>query len=107
VHAAALSSGLGSATAGPVLVSGHVGLFGGPLNPKTGRMALNGSPAAQMRVTAVSKTRKVAATTGRDGRFVLHLPPGNYLIKSECGVGKHLAVHGQRPVHIDLQCDVP
>lgn len=106
--ATGVGAGHGSPAGGTVLVRGHVGLFGGPLDPKTGLMALRDSPAAQARVSATSGTTTVAATTtGTDGRFVLHLPPGSYLLKPECGVGRRLVVPAQRPVQIALSCDVP
>lgn len=98
----------GQGTVGePVSVSGYVGLDGGPVNPTTGDMALQDSPAAQVHVVAMSGTVTVAsAVTGNTGRFTLRLAPGRYLIKAGCGVGRRVVVH-ERTLQVTLRCDVP
>jgi hypothetical protein len=88
-------------------VQGYVGLFGGPLNPRSGAMALQDSPAAHVRVVAEAGAVTVASTvTTDDGRFTLRLTPGRYRIKAACGLGANLVVHDERPSHVDIRCDV-
>jgi hypothetical protein len=90
----------------PVLLDGYVGLFGGPLNPKTGAMALQDSPAAQVAVAAEAGAVTVARiVTGSDGRFTLRLAPGRYLIKADCGAGARVVVH-DKPLRVRIRCDV-
>jgi hypothetical protein len=91
-----------------VAVHGYVGLFGGPLNPTTGRMALNNSPAADLRVTVWSAGRQVAETvTGAKGRFLITLMPGRYTVRADCGQAKPLVVTAERARRVMLSCDVP
>lgn len=92
----------------PVPVSGYVGLFGGPLNPKTGLMALNNSPESDARVTVWSTGRRVAETvTGPDGRFLINLTPGRYTVRADCGQAKPLVVTAEQARRVMLSCDVP
>lgn len=67
------------ASGGPGTLTGVVRMFGGPLDPSTGRQALNGRPASRWRVTVRSGTRVVAqVTSDPTGRFTVRLPQGSY-----------------------------
>ncbi len=93
----------------PGTVQGHVGLFGGPLNPETGKMALSDAPQPGVAVTATSVDRRVVARTTTDaaGHFTLHLAAGRYSIAPECGAAQTLVVASGQADTIALQCAVP
>jgi hypothetical protein len=91
-----------------VSVHGYVGLFGGPLNAKTRRMALNNSPDTDARVTVWSAGRRLAETvTGADGRFLINLMPGRYTVRADCGQATPLVVTAAQARRVMLSCDVP
>jgi hypothetical protein len=89
---------------------GRIAMFGGPLNPSTGQMALNNSPGQDMAVSATAPGGRVAATVTSDsyGQFTLALAPGRYSVKAqECGPGASAVVVAGQQTVIGLRCDVP
>jgi hypothetical protein len=62
-------------------VTGAVRLYGGPMNPATGKQALNGEPSANQLVSVQSGSRVVATVTSdSSGRFSIDLHPGTYTL---------------------------
>ena len=109
IASAACSSGSSPSAARPgQTVSGRVGVFGGPLNPKTGHMAASNVPAAATGVRAVDGEHRVTRTvTDANGRFSLILTPGVYSVSASCGVAVRVVVGSARVSPVDLRCDVP
>jgi hypothetical protein len=61
------------------IVTGEVKMYGGPMDPATGKQALDGSPAASWTVHIRSEAQEVAtATSDPAGRFTVQLPAGTY-----------------------------
>lgn len=89
-------------------VTGQLGLYGGPLNPKTNKQALNGKPVPHATVTATAEdgTRAQTKTDGH-GRFVFRLRPGRYTLSSDCAGRVRVTVRAGATVHHDLVCPVP
>jgi hypothetical protein len=88
-------------------LTGRVGMYGGPANPKTGRSELNGSPGQNVLVTVRSRDSSVVtARTGADGRFTISLAPGRYRV-SACGLPKEITIAANGRATVRLQCDVP
>jgi len=86
-------------------LSGRALQYGGPLNPTTGKQALNGTPGGGIVVSVVTPGHTASATTGPDGEFSFQLHPGRYTVTG-C-VTTTVQVHaGQHLVH-DLVCPVP
>ena len=89
-------------------VSGRVGVFGGPLNPKTGRMAADNSPGGGLLISATPADRRVVTTvTGADGWFTLALALGRYSVSPSCGPDQTVVVTPSKPTVVNLRCDVP
>jgi hypothetical protein len=60
-------------------LTGQVKMYGGPMDPTTGKQALNGSPGPSWTVHIRSGAQEVAtATSDPAGRFTVHLPSGTY-----------------------------
>ena len=97
-----ISTPTASATTGTL--TGVVRLYGGPLNPSTGKMALNGSPGPGWKVDVRSGGRLVAARrSDAAGRFRFELPPGRYSLA--CGGAPTAVVVAGGSVSVD--CDIP
>jgi hypothetical protein len=85
-------------------LTGLVRMYGGPMNPQTGKQALNGSPGRDWPVTVLSGGQTVAETTSdADGTFRLTLAPGRYTLA--CGQEPGVTVVAGHTVSVD--CDVP
>lgn len=85
-------------------LTGVVRLYGGPLNPMTQKMALNGAPGPDWAVAVMSGSRTVARTTSdARGRFRFVLPPGRYTLA--CGQSPAVVVTAGRTA--STYCDVP
>jgi hypothetical protein len=87
-------------------LTGLVRMYGGPFNPKTGKMALNGSPGADWTVQVRSGSRTVAEdTSDRAGRFVFELAPGRYTLA--CAKEPTVTVTAGETVSAGCEIDVP
>ncbi|MFN8148735.1 MAG: carboxypeptidase-like regulatory domain-containing protein [Candidatus Nanopelagicales bacterium] len=85
-------------------LTGLVRMYGGPMNPQTGKQALNGSPGPDWRVKVMSGAQTVAeATSDAAGRFRFSLAPGLYTLA--CGQEPSVTVVAGQTVSVD--CDVP
>jgi hypothetical protein len=63
------------------VLSGTVLMYGGPLNPRTGKQALNGTPGPDWTVTVRSGSHFVGRTTSdSSGHFSFVLAPGTYTL---------------------------
>lgn len=106
------SAGSGSPTTGPLSgpltgrLSGTVRIFGGPLNPTTGKMAANGEPGQGQVVTVLLGTQVVARqSSDAQGHFTFHLPAGTYTLG--CQGGTPVAINPGTTRQIDCHVDVP
>jgi hypothetical protein len=105
-HQSGSTSGVpaSSTAAATGTLAGLVRMYGGPLNPQTGKQALNGSPGPDWTV----KVRSGAQTAGEvksdaAGRFRFSLAPGRYTLA--CGQEPSVTVVAGHTVSVD--CDVP
>lgn len=91
-----------SATTGTL--TGLVRMYGGPMNPQTGKQALNGSPGPNWTVKVLSGARTVAeAKSDAAGKFRFTLAPGRYTLA--CGQEPGVIVVAGQTASVD--CDVP
>jgi hypothetical protein len=91
-----------SATTGTV--TGLVRMYGGPMNPQTGKQALNGSPGADWTVKVLRGAQTVAeARSDAAGSFRFSLAPGRYTLA--CGQEPSVTVVAGQTLSVD--CDVP
>jgi hypothetical protein len=85
-------------------LTGLVWMYGGPMNPQTGKQALNGSPGPDWTVKVLSGAQTVAeAKSDRAGKFRFSLAPGRYTLA--CGHEPSVTVVAGQTVSVD--CDVP
>ena len=85
-------------------LSGLVRMYGGPMNPQTGKQALNGSPGPDWTVKVLSGSQTVAeAKSDAAGKFRFSLAPGRYTLA--CGQEPSVVVVAGQTVSVD--CDVP
>jgi Carboxypeptidase regulatory-like domain len=89
-----------------------VGMYGGPLNPNTGRQAETGAPIPNQTVTVTDKTgRIVTATTNSTGLATVRLMPGRYSVSSTaCGPGstaQPVTLLANATVHYQVACSIP
>ena len=85
-------------------LTGLVRMYGGPMNPQTGKQALNGSPGPDWRVKVLSGAQTVAeAKSDAAGKFRFSLAPGRYRLA--CGQEPSVSVVAGQTVSVD--CDVP
>jgi hypothetical protein len=96
------ASTTGASTTGTL--TGVVRMYGGPLNPQTGKQALKGSPGPDWTVKVLSGARTVAeGKSDAAGRFRFDLAPGRYTLA--CGHEPRVIVVVGQTVSVD--CDVP
>jgi hypothetical protein len=109
-HSGVQVSPVGSSSASPPNAStgtlaGVAREWGGPLLPN-GHMALEGTPAFDVPLTAAQNDRPVASTvTGSDGGYRFTLAPGSYVVTG-C-VGVTVVVVAAQVAHQDITCPVP
>jgi len=85
-------------------LTGLVRMYGGPMNPQTGKQALNGSPGPDWTVRVLSGSQTVAeAKSDAAGKFRFSLAPGRYTLA--CGQEPSVIVVAGQTVSVD--CDVP
>lgn len=85
-------------------LTGLVRMYGGPLNPQTGKQALNGSPGPDWTVKVLSGAQTVAETkSDAAGKFHFTLAPGRYTLA--CGQEPRVTVEAGQTV--SANCDVP
>jgi hypothetical protein len=85
-------------------LTGLVRMYGGPMNPQTGKQALNGSPGPDWTVKVLSGSQTVAeAKSDAAGKFRFSLAPGRYTLA--CGQEPSVVVVAGQTVSVD--CDVP
>ena len=85
-------------------LAGVVRMFGGPMNPQTGKQALNGSPGRDWTVKVLSGAQTIAeARSDAAGKFRISLAPGRYTLA--CGQEPSVTVVAGHTVSGD--CDVP
>jgi hypothetical protein len=85
-------------------LTGLVRMYGGPMNPQTGKQALNGSPGPDWTVKVMSGGQIVAeGKSNAAGRFRFSLAPGRYTLA--CGQAPSVFVAAGQTVSVD--CDVP
>ena len=93
-------------TAAPGTLAGRVALIGGPVDPRTGRMAAVDAPGAGIAVTVLVAGRPAAsATAARDGRFRITLAPGRYAVRV-CGCARPVTVPAAAQVTVRLRCAI-
>ena len=101
---AATSSSGATATKGTI--TGIVRMYGGPMNPDTGKQTLNGSPGANWPVRVVSAGRTVAVTrSDATGAFQFRLAPGRYTL--ECAPERYVLVRAGQTVSVNCDVAVP
>ena len=85
-------------------LAGLVRMYGGPMNPQTGKQSLNGSPGPDWTVTVQSGAQTVAeARSDAAGTFRVTLAPGRYTLA--CGQEPGVIVVAGQTASVD--CDVP
>lgn len=85
-------------------LTGLVRMYGGPMNPQTGKQALNGSPGPDWTVKVLSGSQTVAeAKSDAAGKFRFSLAPGRYTLA--CGQEPSVVVVAGQTASVD--CDVP
>ncbi len=85
-------------------LAGLVRMYGGPMNPQTGKQSLNGSPGPDWTVTVQSGAQTVAeARSDAAGTFRVTLAPGRYTLA--CGQEPSVTVVAGHTASVD--CDVP
>ncbi len=93
-----------SATTGTL--TGLVRMYGGPMNPKTGKQALNGSPGSDWPVKVLLGAKTVAERKSDSaGRFRFLLAPGRYTLA--CGQQSNVVVVAGKTVSVDCKVRVP
>src|SRR5437899_3241458 len=93
-----------SAAATTGTLTGLVRMYGGPMNPQTGKQSLNGSPGADWTVKVLSGSHTVAAAkSDAAGKFRFSLAPGRYTLA--CGPEPSVVVVAGQTASVD--CDVP
>jgi hypothetical protein len=95
----------------PVLatVTGTVRIYGGPINPKTGKVALNGNPMATVAPVVVKQGTRVVlqSKTEASGRYRVQVPAGSYTIAAGCSQPEAVSLTAGESLAKDLNCDVP
>jgi len=88
-------------------LSGRALQYGGPLNPITGKQALNGTPVSDIVVSVVTADGRTTSsmTTGPDGAFSFELHPGIYTVTG-C-LTTTVQIHAGQHLRHDLVCPVP
>lgn len=87
-------------------LTGLVRMYGGPMNPQTGKQALNGSPGPDWTVKVLSGAQTVAETkSDADGKFRFSLAPGLYRLA--CGQVPSVTVVAGQTVSVDCEVPVP
>lgn len=85
---------------------GQVHIYGGPANPKTGRMALNGQAEADWQVIVLSGTTAIAKTTSNSrGYYSVWLLPGAYHLW--CSGAPVVVILPGQQTRVDCRADVP
>ncbi len=96
------ASSAAAATTGTL--TGVVRMYGGPMDARTGKQALNGSPGPDWTVGVLSGGRTVAeGRSDAAGRFLFRLAPGRYTLA--CGQEPSVVVLAGQTVSV--YCDVP
>lgn len=98
-----------SAGASSVLLTVHVGLFGGPARPGGG-MADSNAPQPNAPIKLTNHAGRVwSHKTGRDGIARFSMRPGRYTINSPtCGRGpEQVTLKAGHPVRVQIECDIP
>jgi hypothetical protein len=89
-------------------LTGLVRMYGGPMNPQTGKQALNGSPGPDWMVKVLSGSRTVAeAKSDAAGKFRFSLAPGRYTLACGQGQGQEPSVVVVAGQTVSIDCDVP
>jgi hypothetical protein len=87
-------------------ITARVALFGGPRTP-AGGMALNGSPAVGVNVTATAASGATwMATTDTRGEATLVVPPGSYEVFSNACGTKHVVAQAETATALSIECQV-
>ncbi len=87
-------------------LTGLVRMYGGPMNPKTGKQALNGSAGSGWPVKVLSGGHTVAeGKSDATGKFRFRLVPGRYTL--ECGRESKVVVLAGQTVSVDCKVPVP
>jgi len=87
-------------------LTGLVRMYGGPMNPQTGKQALNGSPGPDWTVKVLSGAQTVAeGESDAAGKFRFSLAPGRYTLA--CGQEPSVVVVAGQPVFVDCGVPVP
>jgi hypothetical protein len=87
-------------------LTGVVRMYGGPMNPATGKQALNGSPGTSWTVHVRSGSQEVATTTSDStGRFTVQLPAGTYQL--DCIDPTPVVINAGRTATHDCAVAVP
>jgi hypothetical protein len=87
-------------------VTGLVRMYGGPMNPQTGKQALNGSPGADWTVKVLRGAQTVAeARSDAAGSFRFSLAPGRYTLA--CGQEPSVTVVAGQTWSVDCNVPVP
>ena len=95
-----------SSAAATGTLTGLVRMYGGPMNPQTGKQALNGSPGPDWTVKVRSGAQTVAETTSdAAGTFRLTLAPGSYTLA--CGQEPGVTVVAGHTVSVACDVSVP
>jgi len=85
-------------------LAGLVRMYGGPMNPQTGKQSLNGSPGPDWTVKVMSGDQAVAeGKSDAAGKFRFDLAPGRYTLA--CGQEPRVVVVAGQTVSVE--CDVP
>jgi hypothetical protein len=103
---------LSAATANSAVLKLSVGLYGGPLNPSTGREADTGTPIPHTTITVmVVGGTAFSVTTDSTGIATVHLKPGTYSVTTrQCGPGATphpLTLIGGEVTSYNVVCSIP
>ena len=87
-------------------LTGTVRVYGGPMNPATGKQAANGRPGQDWQVKVLSGTQVVATqSSDAQGRFAIKLTPGNYTLN--CSGSTPVTIKAGTRVVVECNVDVP
>lgn len=88
------------------VLTGLVRLYGGPINPETGKQGLNGSPGSNWTVKVLSGGEVVAKDkSDASGRFRFSLAPGRYTLA--CGQEPSVVIEAGQTVSVNCRVPVP
>jgi hypothetical protein len=87
-------------------LTGLVRMYGGTIDPQTGKQALNGSPGPEWTVKVLSGPQTVAeGKSDAAGRFRFDLAPGRYTLA--CGQEPRVVVVAGQTVSVECGVPVP